>query len=320
MTAMKHAALLAIVLAAASPAAAQDPLSAAKDLYASAAYEDALSALARIKEGDPSLEQQVDQYRAFSLFALGRTAEAEAVVEAVIRRDPLVAPDTRDASPRISAMFAQVRKRLLPDLIRDGYRNARATMDKGDLPGAVPQLTQVRKMLEEAKSSGVSTDALADLGVLVNGFLDLAKSVADKSAAEAAAAKAAAAATPPPPPAAAPSAASIAETIVNRPPPIFSSLDSDVKAPVVLRQQLPTIPYSVAKSMSEGKTSGILEVTINEKGRVEGVLMRESVNPVFDAVVLSAAKDWQYRPATKGGQPVKYLKRVGVSIASLTKK
>src|SRR5262245_4074147 len=143
---MKHltALLIALALPASGALSAQDPLSIAKDLYASAAYEDALSALARVKDGTPDLAQQVDQYRAFSLFALGRTAEAESVVETVIRRDPLVKPDSRDASPRITAMFAEVRKRLLPELIRTGYRSARETMDKGDLAGAVPQLEQVR--------------------------------------------------------------------------------------------------------------------------------------------------------------------------------
>ena len=89
--------LLALTAAASGSLSAQDPLSAAKDLDASAAYEDALSALARIKDGRPDLAQQVDQYRAFSLFALGRTAEAEAVVETVIRRDPMVKPDSRES-------------------------------------------------------------------------------------------------------------------------------------------------------------------------------------------------------------------------------
>jgi hypothetical protein len=304
-----------VVALAATPSAAQDPLSAAKDLYASAAYEDALSALARVKEGAPDLAQQVDQYRAFALFALGRNAEAEAVVEAVIRRDPLVKPDSRDASPRITTMFAQVRKRLLPDLIRDGYRDARATIDKGDLEGAVPQLRQVRSMLDEIKTIGASTDAMADLGVLVDGFLDLAKSVAErKAAADAEAAKAAAKAAAEPPLAAAAPAA--AETIVSRPPPIYSSIDSEVKPPGVLRQQLPTIPHSVARTLV-GKPSGIVEVTINEKGRVEKVLMREPVDPVFDAVIVQAARLWEYRPATKGGQPVKYLKRIAVAVPTV---
>jgi TonB family protein len=316
---MKHlnVLLLAVTLAASGPLNAQDPLSVAKDLYASAAYEDALSALARIKEGGPDLAQQVDQYRAFSLFALGRTAEAESVVETVIRRDPMVKPDSRDASPRIAALFTQVRKRLLPDLIREGYRAARETMEKGDVAGAVPQLQQVKAMLAELKAAGASNDALADMGVLVDGFLDLARTT-ERAAVEAkaAAAETAEAAAPAP---AAPAAAAAAATIVNRAPAVYSANDPDVVAPVILRQQMPTIPYNLARSMTNSKGAGVLEVTIDEKGRVDEATMREPVNPFFDSVVIAAARSWQYKPATKGGQPVKYMKRIGVSVASIVK-
>ena len=317
MNAMKRLNVLLFVLTAAASGSlrAQDPLSVAKDLYASAAYEDALSALARIKDSGPDLAQQVDQYRAFSLFALGRTAEAEAVVEAVIRRDPTVKPDSRDASPRIAALFAQVRQRLLPDLVREGYRAARETMEKGDLAGAVPELQQVRSMLAELKAAGASNEALADMGVLVDGFLDLART-SERAAAEAeAAAVARAEAAAPAPPAPVVSEA----TIVNRTPGVYSANDTDVVAPVTLRQQMPTIPYNLARGMTNSKGAGVLEVTINEKGRVDQASMREPVNPFFDSVVIAAARSWQYKPATRGGEPVKYIKRIGVSVASLVK-
>src|SRR5262245_15968751 len=206
MNPMKSALFFVGALLVAEAAAPQDALTAAKDLYASAAYEDALAALTRVKETAPELAQQADEYRAFSLFALGRTSEAEAVVEGVIRRDPFAMPDSRDASPRIAEMFGQVRKRLLPDLIRDEYKAARATMDKGQVASAVPSLTRVKRMLDQAKSVGAMDSTLNDLDVLVGGFLELAKSVADLANAEAAAK----AATPAPPPAAAPAPAAAA--------------------------------------------------------------------------------------------------------------
>jgi TonB family protein len=308
MNVMKHVAFVVIALLASAPLSAQDPLGAAKDLYASAAYEDALSALARVKDSAPDLAQQVDQYRAFSLFALGRTSEAEAVVESIIKRDPLAIPDSRDASPRITAMFTQVRKRLLPELIRDGYKTARATMESGDMTAAVPQLTFVKQMIAEARSGGSADEALLDLGVLVDGFLDLSRSVLNR---EAEAAKAAAA---PPPPAPAPKPEAV---VVPKLPQIYSSADADVTGPVALRQQLPTVPYSIARTMT--KTTGIIEVTINEKGRVDNVVMREPVNAVFDGLVVTAAKSWQYKPATRGGEPVKYVKRIAVAVSGVVK-
>ena len=314
---MKPFIFLVLALLAATTAAAQDRLNAARDLYASAAYEDALSALAGVKEGAPELAQQVDEYRAFSLFALGRTAEAESVVEAVIRRDPLARPDARDASPRITEMFGQVRKRLLPELIRDRYRAARTAMDAGETTGAVPQLARVKRMIDEARALGALDPTLADLDVLVNGFLDLARSVADLAAAEGPAKTTAPAPAPTaaPPPAAAPAPAG---TIISRPPPVYTAADSGVTAPGVIRQVLPTVPYSVARTIA-GRGSGILEVVINEKGEVESALMREPVSPAFDAAVLAATRSWRYRPATKDGQAVKYVKRIGVSVAGTTR-
>ena len=119
------AAFLLLVTAA---AAAQDPMSAATDLYAAAAFEEALVALQSVKdkhEGD--VLRQADQYRAFCLLALGRTTEAESAAEAAVRRDPLATVDARDASPRVVAMFTSVRRRVLPLLILDSYRAACAT-------------------------------------------------------------------------------------------------------------------------------------------------------------------------------------------------
>ena len=314
---MKSALVFVAALLIAGPAAAQDALTAAKDLYASAAYEDALVALSRVKESAPELAQQADQYRAFSLFALGRTSEAESVMEGVIRKDPFAMPDSRDASPRINDMFSQVRKRLLPDMIRDEYKSTRATIDKGQLPAAVPSLNKVKRMLDQARSLGVMDQTLNDLDVLVGGFLDLAKSTAELASAEAAAKAPALAPVVVPPPAAAAASPTRADG-GPKGPRIYSVADKDVVAPVTIRQSTPTIPYSVARTMVG--QSGVLEIVINEKGDVEGALMREPVNNVFDAAVLMAAKTWKYRPAMKEGQAVKYMKRVGVSPASVARK
>ena len=59
------------VLAFATAVAAEESLTAAKDLYASAAYEDALSTLTRLQASTATgapMAAQIDQYRAFCLF------------------------------------------------------------------------------------------------------------------------------------------------------------------------------------------------------------------------------------------------------------
>src|SRR5262245_4224275 len=97
-----------LLVAAQAGLRGQDSLSAARDLYASAAFEAALSIVSRLdgSEGNaPEVDRQIDEYRAFCLYALGRTAEAESVVESIIRKAPLTRLDAADASPRLEMMF-----------------------------------------------------------------------------------------------------------------------------------------------------------------------------------------------------------------------
>jgi hypothetical protein len=39
-----------------------------------------------------------------------------------------------------------------------------------------------------------------------------------------------------------------------------------------------------------------------------------SIHPVYDAMVMAAAKTWRYDPATADGVPVKYRKRIKITI------
>jgi TonB family protein len=297
---------LIVVSLAASAAAAQDPLAAAKDLYASAAYEEALSALTNAREhGAPEVVYQADQYVAFCLLALGRKAEAEAAAESAIREDPLAPLDPKDASPRIEAMFTLVRKRLLPGLIRDAYRTARAATERGDPTDGTQQLTRVRTMLDVAKGLDAWDETLVDINVLVEGFLELSRVTAERRSA----------AIAPDPQPTAPAPVPVVEPQESKEPlRTYSALDTDVTAPVTVRQEMPTVPHGLAVSMRTGKKTGVLEITIDETGVVQDAFMREPVNAMFDALVLEAARSWQYRPARKAGKPVRYVRRIRVSV------
>ena len=133
------------------------------------------------------------------------------MAESVVRANPLVELQAADTSPRIVALFADLQKRLLPGLIRERYRTARASMDEADTAATQAELVLVQRMLAKAKSLGAWDDALADINVLVDGFLELNR-----------AAERRAAATPPPPspaePGPAASPASTAAAPSNAPP------------------------------------------------------------------------------------------------------
>lgn len=319
---MKAIVIVGVMLAAAGGAGlnAQDPLSAAKDLYASAAYEDALSTLSRLDgSAAPGVARQADEYRAFCLYALGRTREAESIAESIIRREPLSRLDAADASPRLEALFADVRKRLLPSLIRDRYRVAKSALEQKSLAGAEPQLTEARLMIVEAERIGIKDDALADLSVLVDGFLQLIQAAADQRAA--------------PVPAAAAPAATVASAAASRPAEaspavgpravapsaapapasanaakIYSVDDGGVAPPVVVEQRMPAMSVELQTVTKASKSNGVIDIVIDETGRVVDAVISQSLNSSFDLLMVRSARTWKYRPATKDGTPVRYRK------------
>src|SRR6266550_6238174 len=113
---VRHLAAI-FVLMMAAPVSAQDSLASARDLYASAAYEDALAVLNRLHSSDQHASgandgRTIEQYRAFCLLALGRSAEAERAIEAVVAAEPTYHPSNTDVSPRVRSAFSDVRRRM----------------------------------------------------------------------------------------------------------------------------------------------------------------------------------------------------------------
>lgn len=288
--------ITALVLGLMLAGADQDTLSAARDLYASAAYEDALAVLNREADNSRPVEEAraISQYRAFCLLALGRTAEAERTIEALIVSDPAYHPSTTDLSPRVRGAFSDVRKRVLPGIIQRNYADAKAAFDRKEFDSAAKGFTRVLDVMNDPESAAVvAQPPLADLRMLANGFRDLAAN---------------AAAPPLPPPAPLPATPPPAP-IVPLAPRVFTPADAKVVPPQVLRQELPPYPGQLMIARH-----GAVEVTIDETGAVESAVMRQSVTNVYDNLALKAAQTWRYLPATVDGQPVKFRKVVQVTV------
>jgi TonB family protein len=303
---MKFLITAVVFCATAAPVAAQTALDAARDLYAAAAYEDALSELARVHDSSsvaPETAVEMDEYRAFCLFALGRTGEAETAAESVIRRDPLVQLDHRDASPRVDAMFTAVRKRVLPQLIRDEYRSARSLVTAKS-PDAVAHLERVNRLLHQAETLGASDDTLADLGTLVDGFIELAR--ANDAPHTAAARPDGRAATQPAPDT---SAEKNAHATHETPTSATRALP-DIHPPVTLSQAPPRAPAALLDILRTSGHTGAYDIVIDEAGSVREVRVRESLNAAYDNLVQIAARNWKYRPATNNGVPVTFVKTI----------
>jgi tetratricopeptide (TPR) repeat protein len=307
--------LMAWLIAGASTASAQEALARAKDFYASAAYEEALQVLESLHSADPSASvNEVAAYQVFCLVALGRSAEAKHAIEAIVRTDPLYHPPEAQASPRVRAYFEDVRRPLLPEVVKQSYAKGKDAYDKKEMPTAAAEFDRVIALLDEM---GASADpSVADLHTLAAGFRDLSK---------AAAAPAPPAAAPDPAPAAGGPAANIAArtgdaaasvpgstpTATVAPVPIYGAADEDVKPPIAISQVMPR--WTPANPIEEKRDfRGSLELVIGEDGKVKAAVLTKSVKADYDAMLLKAAQGWTFRPATRNGVSVKY--RVAVDI------
>jgi hypothetical protein len=296
------------------PAGAQDgPLIAAKELYATARYEEALTVLNSLRGRELVDRRSVEQYRSLCLLALGRASEAESAIAAVVTADPTYRPGD-DTSPRVRATFSDVRRRLLPEVTTSRYVAAKGAYDLQRWAEAEQQFRVVLSLIDDPDTGG----KLGDLRVLTVGFLELsARNAAPPPPPPAPEPK------PEPPPAAAPTASlpvaptappAASRTAAPAGPVrghVYSADDRDVTPPTILRQQIPAVPANV---VAVAKPRGLLEVVIDEQGRVVAMAMRGSIHPAYDAQILASARDWKYKPAIYGGQPVRFRKLIQVAV------
>ena len=110
-------ALACVFFAGLSASASADDaqLDHAKELYRSAAYDEALGVLDALRATAPSTETlEVSEYRVFCLVALDRKDEARNAIATLISANPFYELSETQASPRVRAVFTEVRKSLLP--------------------------------------------------------------------------------------------------------------------------------------------------------------------------------------------------------------
>ena len=290
--------LVALVCAAA-PAHAQPSLGKAKELYAAASYDEALTmfnTLGSGLSGDSAHTEEaatIAMYRVLCLVAVGRNAEVDAAIDRLVSQHPLYRPPSDELSPRIRTAVSTARVRVLPALVQRRYEESKTAYDRGEFASASVGFKWVLSALSDPDISPLANQPpLLDIKTLAAGFVDLsAKALA-----------------PPPPP-------KVSLTPATVTPPrdfkrVFTSEDSDAVAPVTVRQTMPRFPGTLTTA-----AAGVIELIIDATGAVETVRMLESVHPQYDSLVMSAAKRWQYQPAHVAGTNVRYQKRIQISLA-----
>jgi hypothetical protein len=292
--------LASAVLAQSEPAASLDD---ARELYATADSRGALESLDRLAAANPTRPDRpaIDLYRAFCLIALERAGEADEAIVAMITRDPLFRPADAEVPSRLRPMFSDKRRVVLPGVIQSRYERAKTAYEKSYYKAAADGFTQVLFALSDPDIAREASRApLADLRVLSIGFKDLAVRAMTLS---------------PEPAAAPPSPAATTAPRVEAPKPvrIFDSNDPDVVPAVTVKQDIPRFQRPVL-----AERTGVLFIVINERGGVESAIITVPLERTYDGMVLATAKTWTYQPAMRNGAPVKYRKRIQLTLPRQT--
>ena len=289
--------LIASLLWPSAVGAGQSGLAGAKQLYLAASYEEALALLDQIPESDDrGAAIDVMQYRAFCLLALQRAADARTAIEALYSADPTFQVANTQASPRTQAVFVEVRRAKLPDIVQQAYAEAKEAYARKD-DRSTTQFDAVLALLDDPDMAG---KVLPDFRTVVEGFRDLSKAVRP--------------------------APSLPPASTVRVPPGAGSRPSPgpPEAPPVPAPPVIVPPVALTRSMPAWHPSdpadrarvfsGEVQVDVNERGDVMSAVMITSVNPVYDRLLLRAAREWTFTPGTRGGVASPFVVNVRIRL------
>jgi TonB family protein len=273
--------LLAMVIgvALAPRLRAQELAQRVEDLYASAAYEAALTAAASLNSAQATPE--IEQYRVLCLVALGRMDAAERAVEQLLTRHPLYRPLAADTPPRIQELFTDVRRRLGPSVARAMYLEGKSAFDRKERAEAVRIFEELARVTDDRDLRG--DPAIGEMRVLAEGFLTLSHALPSTDVEDLVEAI----------PAAAP--ITVPGSAVTAPPV--------ATAPIPIREELP--PWAPHDELGRRlEFRGAVRVSISASGTVNTADVIRSVHPAYDELLRRAAKDWTYSPARVNGVAV----------------
>ncbi len=172
-------------------------------------------------------------------------------------------------------------------MVKSMYVDAKAALDRKDREGAI---VRFEEMLRLADDPDVKDEpSISELRLLGAGFLDLSRALAASKPAS----------TPDPAPAADGAAAA---PVAPKP---------SVTPPLAIREALPPwVPGDAASRFSEFR--GAIRVRIDAEGRVTDAEMTAPVHPMYDRLLLQAAREWLYQPGRTNGVAVPSEKVVQV--------
>jgi len=261
--------------AAADPPTDGAAIDTARDLYAAAAYREALEALTKAEGSRPT--PAVYEYQALCLLALGRKDEAVTALSKLVEHDPTFRVDLDELAPSVREVFESVRRETLPKAARRRFASAREAFEQGDYRAAAEGFVEVGRVLDEMSAMKLGTEDADDLRILAAGFKDLAQS------------RLRLAVTHPAP------IAKLAGA-----PVIGSKARRAVVPAVAIERSVPPWPSTLPRPLLMATT---ITIVIDATGAVTAVELSDAINPTYNAMLKTAVHAWRYQPATLDGLP-----------------
>jgi TonB family protein len=236
------------------------------------------------------------EYKALCLIALGRSGEAQVVIDALVSEAPAFLPTCEDISPRFVALLNDSRRRLLPEITKRLFNAGREQFRAKNNTAAREQFDEVMRLADDRVWSD-SSEA-TDLRTLASGFLELV----DASMAPAAATPSGAFASAPPP------------APVTIAAPVASARQRvELQPPVPIEQVLPQWrPTDAVTSLR--RFTGAVRVRIGKDGHVVNAAIEVATDPDYDKQLLEAARSWRYTPARRNGEAIETEKLITFSL------
>jgi hypothetical protein len=258
-------------------------------LYESAEYDRALAAVDHDSPAvvTPAEARDVEVYEALCLLALGKKVEANTKIEGVIQKEPLYQPSA-DLPKRLHALVEEARDRLRPALAQSHYVAGKKLFDAEKFDAALEEFALVLQLTDVPAES--SRAEFGDMRILATGFRDLSVRAIASS-------KPRVLQAPDPAPPRAP--------------------DIQVVPPVTVQQTVPPWPATLASrrdALKFAQLNGVLELIITKTGTVDSVKLVKGIDPFYDVLLLNAARQWKYQPATRNGEPIEFVKRLAIAI------
>jgi TonB family protein len=91
---------------------------------------------------------------------------------------------------------------------------------------------------------------------------------------------------------------------------VYTNDAEGVEPAVLIRPHLPSQPPSNVTA----EQIGVLDIVVSATGAVEQVRLISTSNRYQDRMIVAAAKAWQFEPATKDGQAVRYRTQIRITL------